>query len=132
MRTLVLKEPTETSLDVRLDERPGWEFVNIDHDNDPNVVLSSTFPLRLERVGRTRGLDLIYILIKPDYLAPSTGHGFICEQNKKAACRSDPFVDALLRDRLQVVQIEPANQPEFFLQDIFESNHCVLGSVAVD
>ena len=47
MRTLVLKEPAETSLDVRLDERPGWEFVNIDHNNDPNVVLSRTFPFGL-------------------------------------------------------------------------------------
>ena len=47
VRTLVLKEPAETSLDIRLDERPGWELVNIDHNNNPNVVISSTFPLRL-------------------------------------------------------------------------------------
>ena len=66
-----------------------------------------------------------------NYLAPSTGHGLIREQNKKAACRSDPFVDALLRDRFQVVQIEPANPAKFVLQDIFESNHCVLRSVRV-
>ena len=55
VRTLVLKEPAETSLDVRLDERPGWEFVNIDHNNDPNVVLSSTFPFGL-RSGVNKGI----------------------------------------------------------------------------
>ena len=68
------------------------------------------------------GLDLKYAH-SLGYLAPSTGHGFIREQNKKAACRSDPFVDALLRDRFQVVQIEPAFESEFVFQDIFESNH---------
>ena len=76
VRTLVLKEPAETSLDVRLDERPGWEFVNIDHDNDLNVVLSSTFPFGL-RSGVNKGIR--HVLIYATYLAPSTGHGFIRE-----------------------------------------------------